>query len=436
MLEMDMKMLKKLAIIIVAVLCLILFIVGRLTIPEKEEEEKIIEALNNGERIVHYDGNVYCSIKLKEKEKINNVLIRFPIDFDDSTPREALKSLSTSADNVKLRFFENKLLYNSPNTYVYDLQKNKEMLFCEGELQFMFEPNGYVMLQNGDLYKATYYPTTYMANALEKIAVGDFVKQGEDEEKVYYSSITGQSNTIIVSLDKETLGMTTLDNINTRKQKIEQIQVTDDYVYAFITSDTECYIKRISKKLDRAGNAEIETIPLNKFDKIEKIETKYAKSLDTTKNKKKDRFNDVYFYGSTIIEAGQRYGKEDLYDTKMYKYSSADNTITEYTGVLNQLYIGSYSGDFNGTVAELYYGDRKITEIDTKVPNLNDVVVTDIQIISDGKIDYLYYEIRVSEIDSIIEETTKEETKIVKNSDIILARTLLEGGPSQRINIY
>ena len=432
--DFDVKLLKKIAIIIVAVLCIILFIVGKLTIPEKEKEEVIIEAANNGERIVHYDGNIYCAVKTKENEKINNVIIRLPLEFDDSTQREVIKTLSTVAENVKLNFFENKLIYNSPNTYIYDLQKNKEMLFCEGELQFMIEPNGYVMLQNGDLYKATYYPTTYMANALEKIAIGDFVKQGEDEEKVYYSSVTGQSNTIIVSLDKETLGVTTLDNINTRKQKIEQIQVTDDYVYAFISSNSGCNIRRISKKVDKEGNAVVEEIPLDKFDKFEKIDTQYVKPLDSKKNKKKDRFNDLYFYGSKLVEAGERYGKDDQFDTKMYKYSFADNTVSEYTGVLNELYTGSYSGDFNGTIAQLYYGDIKITEIDTGIQNLNDIVITDIEIVSDGKTNYLYYEIRVSEIDSFIEETTKEETKIVKNSDIILARTLLEGGPSQRIN--
>ena len=87
------------------------------------------------------------------------------------------------------------------------------------------------------------------------------------------------------------------------------------------------------------------------------------------------------------------------------------------------------------TVVELYYGDKKITEIDTKIPNLNDVVVNNIEIIKDGKVNYLYYEIRVSEIGTVVEETTKEGNKIVKNSDIILARTLLEGGVSQRINI-
>lgn len=432
--DFDVKLLKKIAIIIVAVLCIILFIVGKLTIPEKEKEEVIIEAANNGERIVHYDGNIYCAVKTKENEKINNVIIRLPLEFDDSTQREVIKTLSTVSENVKLNFFENKLIYNSPNTYIYDLQKNKEMLFCEGELQFMIEPNGYVMLQNGDLYKATYYPTTYMANALEKIAIGDFVKQGEDEEKVYYSSVTGQSNTIIVSLDKETLGVTTLDNINTRKQKIEQIQVTDDYVYAFISSNSGCNIRRISKKVDKEGNAVVEEIPLDKFDKFEKIDTQYVKPLDSKKNKKKDRFNDLYFYGSKLVEAGERYGIDDQFDTKMYKYSFADNTVSEYTGVLNELYTGSYLGDFNGTIAQLYYGDTKITEIDTGIQNLNDIVITDIEIVSDGKTNYLYYEIRVSEIDSFIEETTKEETKIVKNSDIILARTLLEGGPSQRIN--
>lgn len=431
--DFDVKVLKRIAIAIVAVLCLILFVVGKLTIPPEEEEEKILEAVNNGERIVHYDGNLYCSTKIKKGEKTENVLIKLPVEFDDSTPRETIKSINTSADNVKLKFFENKLLYNCPNTYIYDLQKNKEALFCEGELQFMIEPNGFVMLQNGDLYKATYYPTTYMANALEKIAIGDFVRHGEDDEKVYYSSSTGQSNTIIVALDKESLRMTTLDNINTRKQEIEQIEVTDDYVYVIMTTDSKCFIRRISKRLDKDGKAEIVEIPLELFDKIETIDTKYAKPIEY--NKKKDKFNDLYFYGGILLEAGQRYGKDDVYETKMYKYSFSDNTVSEYTGILNELYTKSYSGDFKGTVVELYYGDKKITEIDTKIPNLNDVVVNNIEIIKDGKVNYLYYEIRVSEIGTVVEETTKEGNKIVKNSDIILARTLLEGGVSQRINI-
>ena len=126
----------------------------------------------------------------------------------------------------------------------------------------------------------------------------------------------------------------------------------------------------------------------------------------------------------------EKYGKETVYETKMYKYSFDENTVTEYTGILNELHPASYSGIFNGTIVEIYYGDKKITEYDTGIENLNDVIFNNINIVEDGKNKYLYYEIRVSEI-----EGTNDTTNILKNTDVILARTLLEGGASQRINV-
>ena len=436
--NLDIKLLKRLAIVIVAILCLLIIVVGKLTIPPKVEEEVILEAVNNGERIVHYNNEIYCATKIKYNGKLRDALVKLPIDFDENTPREIIKVFNTPVENIKLNFFENNLIYKDSSTYIYDFEKNKNDLFCEGELQFLFEPDGFVMLQAGDIYKATYYSSTYMAKTMEKIAIGQFVKRGEDDEKVYYSSKTGQSNIIIVALDKKDFTMTTLDDINARRQSVEAVEVTDDYIYTFLSGDSEQYIRRISKKVDKKGNVEVKKIPIDLFDKIETINMKYAKPLNLNKSKNQKRFNDIYFYGSKIIEEGYRYGKETVYETKMYKYSFEDDTITEYNGLLNQLHAKSYSGDFNGTVAEIYYGDKKLTEIDTKIENLNELVINDINIIEHDKKQYLYYEIRVSEFeesDNTNVESSSEKIKVLKNSEVILARTLLEGGPSQRINI-
>lgn len=436
--NLDMKILKRIAIAIVAILGILMFIIAKLTIPPKVEEEVILEASNNNERVIHYNGQIYCTTKIKNNGKIKDVLLRLPIDFDDSTPRELLKTFSTSVEDIKLNFFENKLIYKDSGTYIYDFQKNKNALFCDGELQFLFKPDGFVMLQSGNLYKATYYESTYMAKTIEEIAIGEFKRIGEDNENVYYFSTSGQSNIVIVSLNKNTLKLTTLDNINVRKQSLEAAEATDDYIYAFFSSDSEKYIRRISKKLDKNGNPEIEKIPIELFDKIEPISLKYTKPINFGKSRKKEKFNDLYFYGSKIIEQGYRYGKETVYEKKLYKYSFEQNSVTEYTGILNELYTGSYSGDFNGTVAQIYYGDKKITEIDTKIQGLNELIVTDVNIIEHDKKQYLYYEIRVSEIvneESENSETTSNGKKVLKNSDVILARTLLEGGPSQKINI-
>lgn len=436
--NLDVGILKKIAILIATLLILIIIIVANLNKPPKIEEVEILDAVNNGGRVVHYSGDLYCASHIMENGVLRNYLIRLPIDFNDNTPRDFFQKINGSPLDSNLTFFENKLFYKDSKVYLYDLQKNKASMFCEGELQFMLEPNAFVMLQNGDLYKGKYYETTYMPNEFEKIATGNFIRRGEDEENVYYSSSSGTSNTIIVALNKEDLSIITLDDINTRKQVVEDVEVTDDYVYAFVSGDAERYIKKISKELDKNGDADITKILLDKFDKIEVIDSQYTKSLnlgEKSKKNKKENFNDLYFYGSVIDELGERYGKATTYITKLYKYSFKDDTITEYNGVLNELHTKSYSGDINGSIAEIYYGDKKLTEIETGVSNLKNIVINDINIVEHDKKYYLYYEIIVNEVEKVIDEETKKESEIVKIADIILARTLLEGGPSQRINI-
>lgn len=422
----DLKILKVLSIIIVAILIILFIVIAYYTSAPKEKKEKILDALNNGESVVYYKDNIYSATKIWQNGKMTNALLRTPIDSESNESTEILTTFATSLDDIKLWFFENKLFYDYSKVYIYDFDKRKSDMFCEGELQFMLEPNAFVMLQNGNIYKCTYYPSTYMAKTIEQVAIGDFIRIGEDDDKVYYYSTSGTSNTIIVALDKESLRMITLDNINTRKQTVEKVVSTDDYIYAFISGDTQ-YIKQISKKLNKNETADTKKIEIEKFDEIEVIDSKYTKTLNLGSNqKKKDRFNDIYFYSKVILVEGAKFGSSTEYETKLYKYSAKENKVEEYTGGFNELYLGSYSAVANGSFAELYYGDRKITEIETGYSNLNNVAVTDINIIQIGDENYLFYEIRVDNMN------TEDGTS--KDADVILARTLFEGGKSVRIN--
>ncbi len=425
----DMKALKVLAILISAVVIIILTVYIHFTSTPKEKEEELVDSLNNGETVIQHKDYIYCSTKMMQNGKTTNVLLKVPVDSDTNNSKEIITTFSNSLENIKLWFFENKLFYDDSKVYIYDLEKKKADMFCEGELQFMLEPNGFVMLQDGNLYKLTYYPSTYMAKDIEYIAVGDFIRAGEDDDKVYYYSTSGTSNTIIVALDKESLRMMTLDNINTRKQSVKAVVTTDDYVYAFISEDNGTqYIKQISKKLNKDETADTKKILIDNFDTLEVIDTKYTRplNLNNTKKNKKETFNDVYFYTKVIISEAAKYEIGAVYDTKLYKYDSKTNKVEEYNGSFNELYVGGYSAVADGSRAVLYNGDKKITEIETGFSNLGDITVNTINIIQTNGKNYLYYEILVNDIN--------EEDGTLRNSDVILAVTMLEGGTSRRIN--
>lgn len=413
--KLSLKALNVIAICLSALIVIFVavFLSGSPDAPEVVEVENV-EAMNNKERIIYHSGDIYCYTTVPTEQNMQYMLLRLPIDFSDSSNREIVENFGEALGDTTLDVYQNKIFYKKGSTYMYDIVENKIDKFCEGEIQFMIEPNFFIMLQDGDLYKGRYYENTMAVNRFEKLAEGDFVRAGEDSERMYYYSSTGNNNTIVVGLNKETLNIIMFDRLDTVNQTVDDMIVTDNYMYIVYGNSAEKQIKKISKQVNDDGEYPSELLKIDKFNKVEFLEEKYTKPLNSDAV-----FDDLYFYGSVITKPGDNYTPTE-YETKIYKYDVKSGKVSEHTGQLNERFSAHYSITSGDDGCTLYYHEKELTKVPTNLTNFADIIkmeVLGINIIED----YIYYEVK------LINSSYK--------TDIIFARVPRDGGESQRINI-
>lgn len=397
----------------IIVICIAVFVTGSPKKPQVVEVENI-EALNNRERIIYHSGDIYCYTTVPTEKNLQYMLLRLPINYSDSSNREIIENFGNALTDTTLNVYKNKIFYQKGATYMYDIVESKIDKFCDGEIQFMLEPNFFVMLQDGDLYKGRYYETTLAVNRFEKLAEGNFVRCGEDTKRMYYYSSTGTNNTLIVGLDKETLNIIMYDRLDTARDVVNDVIVTDNYIYVLYGNNDSKQIKKISKKKDANNEYPSEVLKIDTFNKVEIIKQKYTEPLDS-----KLPFDDFYFYGSVMTNPGDNYTAA-TYDTKMYKYDEKSNKVEEYTGKLNERFAAHYSITSGDDGCTLYYDQKELTKIPSNFTDFSDITsmeVMEINIIED----YIYYEVK------LIDASYK--------ADIIFAGVPLDGGESRRINV-
>lgn len=416
--NLDQKKLKIIAGVIATLLVLVVIFIGMTAEkPHEEGEEVISEIYNDNEKIVHHSGDIYCYTSVFRNNRWANVLLKLPVDFASNSSRMIIQEFSSVGENIKLNFENNRVFFKSgSNTYMYNIIQNRIDTFCEGELQFLYEPNSFVTLYNGNLYKGNYYPATYLTKTIKKLAEGNFKKLDEDENRVYYSTSTGTSNTIVVALDKTTLNIILIDNFETKKQTIEDLLVTDNYVYELISDDSGKFIRKVSKEVkEENSNIEFEILPIEKAEYIEFIESEYSRPLSSSSTTMAR--DDLYFYIGDLEDNPDTYMTDYIIVNKeVFKYDESKNEVDLYTGVFNELWLDNYILKSIDSNVDLYYKDKYITTIQTNVTGKVDLKMNSVNIIGD----YLYYEFIIS-----------NET----DSDIVFARTLRQGGDSQRINL-
>ena len=414
--KLNMKALKVIAICLTAFIVILMAVLvtsspKELTVVEVEN----VDAMNNKERIIYHSGDIYCYTTVPSNNTLEYMLLRLPVDFTESSDREVIENFGGALNDMMLDVYKNKLFYKKGATYMYDIVENRLDKFCDGEIQFMIEPNYFVMLEDGNLFKGRYYENTLKVNRFEKLADGSFIRAGEDSQRMYYYSTTGTNNTIIVGLDKETLNIIIFDRLDTSKQKLDNLFVTDNYLFALYGDNTEKFIKKISKKSNEQGEYSSELLKIDVFNKVEFIDEKYTRPLE----KSNQIFDDVYFYGYVMTDPGDYY-TAPTYDVKMYKYDNKMNKVSEYTGQLNERFATHYSITSGDDGCTLYYHEKELTKIPSNLTDFSDVhkmEVMEINIIED----YIYYEVKIT--------TASQKT------DIIFARVLRDGGESHRINI-
>ena len=413
--NLNVKTLKIVAICIASLIALLMIMLLSRSpkAPEVVEIENV-DAMNNRERIIYHSGDMYCYTTVPTNDVLQYMLIRMPIDFNDNSNREIIENFGGPITDTTLDVYKNKLFYKKGATYMYDIVENRIDKFCDGEIQFMLEPNFFVMLEKGNLFKGRYYENTLQVNKFEKLAEGNFIRVGEDSKRMYYYAEAGSSDTIIVGLDKETLNIIIFDHLDTGKQKLDNVFVTDSYLFVLYGDSNEKQIKKISKVMNKDGAYESELLKIDKFNKIEFVEDKYSRPLDSN-----TVFDDIYFYGMVTIDPGDYY-TSPTYDSKLYKYDSKTNKVSEYTGSLNERFKAQYSMTSGDDACTLYYQGEEITKVPTKLSDLSDATkmeILEIDIIED----YIYYEVKIAKSTGV--------------SDIIFARVKRGGGESQRINI-
>lgn len=413
--KLSLKALNVIAICLTAliVIFIAIFVSDSPEAPKTVEVENV-EAMNNRERIIYHSGDIYCYTTVPTEQNLQYMLLRLPINYSDSSNREIIENFGGALGDTTLDVYKNKIFYKKGATYTYDIVNNEIDKFCEGEVQFMIEPNFFVMLQDGDLFKGRYYENTMAVNRFEKLAEGNFVRAGEDSKRMYYYSSTGNNNTIVVGLDKETLNIIIFDRIDTVGKTLDDMIVTDNYIYIVYGNDEAKQVKKISKQINSNGEYPSEILQIDKLNIIEFIEEKYTKPLNSDAV-----FDDVYLYGSVLIQPGDYY-TSPVYDTKIYKYDSKTNKVSEYTGQLNERFAAHYSITSGDDGCTLYYQEKELTKIPTTLTTFADIIkmeVLEINIIED----YIYYEVKL--------------TDATYKTDIIFARVSRDGGESQRINI-
>lgn len=412
------KTLKIIASLIIISLITIIVLVGvTAEKPQKEEKEVISEIINNNEKVVHHSGDVYSYTNIFRNNRWSNVLLKLPIDFNDKSTRMIIQEFSVFSENITLNFENNRLFYMyGPDTYMYNIIQNRIDRFCEGELQFLCEGNSFVTLFDGNLYKGEYYPATYFAKSFKKLTDGSFKKFDEDENRVYYSSSTGASNTLVVALDKTTLNIILIDNFKTNKQELQDIMVTDNYVYELIKGNDGQYIRKVSKEMKEENeDIEFEILPIENAEYVELIDSMYVRALNSTDDS--IIRDDLYFFIADV----EAITNDNLIDYKIlnktvYKYDESKNKVDLYTGIFNELWIDNYYLVQDGKTVSLYNKNNYITSIETQIAAASELELVNVNVIGD----YLYYEF---------------EIKNENVSEIVFARTLRKGGESQRINI-
>lgn len=417
--NLNQKTLKIIAGVIIFFIVAIVIFLGVTAEKPLEEEEGIAEIMNNNEKVVHHSGDIYCYTRILKENRWVNVLLKLPIDFNSTTPRMIVQEFSTNVKDVELNFENNKLFYTPDvNTYIYNITGNRIDRFCEGELQFLYAPNSYVTLCDGNLYKGDYYTQTYLTKKIKKLTEGSFNKFDEDENRVYYSTQAG-SNTIVVALDKSTLNIILIDNFETKKQQLEDVLVTDNYIYELIRDGDGLFVKKVSNKLKNENERiEYEILPIENAEYIEFIDSMYSREIEPLNNNSASIGDDLYFYICDVEEDVDADMTEYIIVSKaVYKYDEAQNKVDAYNDdAFNELWLDNYSLVLNDSNVELYHKNKFITSIETDITENVTLGMNSVNVIGD----YLYYEFQISN---------------GNNRDIVLARTLKTGGESQRINL-
>lgn len=412
--NLNIKVLKVIAICLTALMVICMAILLDRSPKRTEQVEiEVVEAINNRERIIHHSGDLYCYTVVPSEDTIQYALLKLPVNFDKNSTRKIIQKYVGAFDEFNLDVYKNKIFFQNGATHYFDTITGEVKKFCDGELQFMLEPSSFVMLKDGNLYKGSYYATNYVVNSLEKIAEGNFINVGEDSKRVYYYSI-GKTNSIVIGLDKETLNIIVYDNIETVNKVLNDVLITDSYLFEIYGTNSEKYIKRISKKRIKDGTYPSEELKIEPLEIVEFVDMKYTKPLLGNES-----FDDVYFYGSKVINKGDYYSSDEL-ETKLYRYDAKNNEVKEYAGKLNELSLNRYSVISGDEGCVLRFDGKDMTKIPTSTNDFKDIVamsVADVNIIEE----YLYYEAKI--------------TKISGEVEIILARVPISGGESERINV-
>lgn len=415
--DVNRKLLKIIGGIIIVVLIVLLIIISfnakKNVLKVNNNYSKVV---NNNSNIIHYDNKIFFMDNSVVNGRNYYKFVYLPINFESGDVNPAILKDFGNVEPSKKLFIDKYFLfyYFSGKTYYYNLNTYDNDVFCEGELQYLDSENhSYFSLYNGNIYRGTYYEDTLSTRQINKLTTSAMNRVYEDEDTLYYY-VTMQ-NGVLLGLSKDKSTLSTYDSYDSSTSRIEDVFSTDKYVFVVISRNDGKTLDRVTKQTKEIQHYDLGNDYYN---------VTIAKNSNTGKKKS----NDIYLYANGYKG-----------ETKIM-YSESLNSVKEYNDVVPGDSIQNYSVKIDeDNIITLYKNKKKITTIACPMSNVENINLTNIEIIGD----YLYYDISMNNIKNIVEtedssndaetEVTPSNTQIITCS--ILARTNVNGGESYQMNL-
>ncbi len=355
--------------IVIAVLIVILIILATLlykkeTPTNREEQEKIYKKavlLNNDDRVIQYGNEVFYISNFKDSNLSPYVIASIPANFDEEAGTKTPSIIATKnmANPSSRLFMYNNCLYYTygDDTYEYNLLEKTTRTFCDGKLQYITS-NFFVSLDNGDLYKGEYYPTTHSVKRLQALTTESYmIKLCEDEDTIFYDSGASKETRLIVGLNKSNYNLKIYYRYNVKEYELSSAISNNNSLILLIQN-----IKGATETFDISSKpTTIVAVKKKDLSTTENLlENKYIKGeieyISNNKEKKaickfvtENNASETYELNLKNLKLTKYDEKTENYEVKTEKneiiISKGENEIARYAsklGKINSAYISNF----------------------------------------------------------------------------------------------
>lgn len=404
--------------IIIAVLMVMLIIFANLfykkeTTTDKEVQEAIYKnavLLNNNDRIIQYGNEVFYISNFKDSSIAPFVVASIPADFDEEGGIKNPLIIATQkmANSSSKLFLYNNCLYYTyiDNTYEYNLLTKVMRTFCEGELQYIND-NYFVSLDDGDLYKGEYYPTTHSVKSLQNLTTAsNMTRLCEDDDMIFYESRASDEIRLVIGLNKSNYNLKIYYRYDVTEYNLSSAISNDNSLTLLvqsergIMSESGTYNKPFTLiSIKKKDLSKTENMLENKYENGEILYMSNNKeNIPVCKLTLDDDTNETYKLNPNTLKLSEYDEKIDKYEIKPEK---------------NEVVILE-----NG---------KEITRYTSKFESIENAYLPDVYKVGD----YIYFDISVY---GYLDDTLEDAEKTSSEYELVLLRANKNGGKAYKIN--